>query len=481
MLLYLKISSSLIWINIFLAILIIFFGRKNPKSTLMWVMVLTFLPGIGFIFYLLFGQDMRARKMFELKEEQDQFIKGISFIQWDYINSGRYHYSNVESKRYNDLIQMNLALDESFYTEDNDIKIYNSGEEKFEDLIKDIRNAKKRIDFQYYILKPDNIGLKIIHELEKKLDEGVEVRILYDCLGGRYLRKKHFKTFKEKGGKVAVFFKSIIPFFNIRINYRNHRKIVVIDNKIGYVGGFNIGDEYLGKDKKFGPWRDTHLRMVGTSVLGLKLRFMKDWHYASKEPIGELKSFKIPINTNGKSGVQVLTSGPDTTNPNIKNVIFKMINDAKKEIFIQTPYFIPDDSVMEAIKTAILSGVEVNLMVPSFGDHPLVYWANLSYIGELLKLGANIYHYNNGFLHSKVVIVDDYISTVGSANIDNRSFYLNFEVNAVIYDFDKNKELKDQFYKDIEVSNKYTLEEYNNRTRMTKIKESVSKLFSPIL
>lgn len=419
--------------------------------------------------------------MFKLKEEQDEFIKGISLLQLDYINKGKFNYTNFESKKYNDLIQMNLALDEAFYTEDNEVVIFNDGQEKFDNLIKDIRNAKKRIDFQYYILKPDELGMTIIKELEKKLDEGVEVRLLYDGLGGRKIKRRHLKDFISKGGKVAVFFKSLIPVINIRINYRNHRKIVIIDDEIGYIGGFNIGDEYLGKSKKFGYWRDTHIKINGPAISGLKLRFIKDWYYASKEPLEEFIDFDIPENTKGTSGVQILTSGPDTANPNVKNAIFKMINDAKKDIYIQTPYFIPDDSVMEALKTAILSGIRVHIMIPSFGDHPLVYWANLSYVGELLDFGANIYHYEKGFLHSKVVIIDDYVSTAGSANIDNRSFFLNFEATAIIYDFQKNRELTDQFYIDISNSKKLTKEDYKNRGNMTKIKESVSRLFSPIL
>ncbi len=474
--LLLALGMIVLILNILFSFSLIFIERRDPTTTWAWLLIMIVLPGIGFIIYLMFGQNLSRQKMFKEKTIDDAKKRKILNAMYE---------SNISShdggEKFFDLRKMNFNNSGAKYRINNDIDVYVNGEDKFKQLLQDIRNAKRYIHVEYYIFKKDILGKAIIDELTKKAEEGLEVRLLVDAMGSRKLTKKVLKKYIAAGGKFSLFFPGILPHLNTRINYRNHRKIVVIDNKIGYVGGFNIGDEYLGKDKKFGPWRDTHLRMVGTSVLGLKLRFMKDWHYASKEPIGELKSFKIPINTNGKSGVQVLTSGPDTTNPNIKNVIFKMINDAKKEIFIQTPYFIPDDSVMEAIKTAILSGVEVNLMVPSFGDHPLVYWANLSYIGELLKLGANIYHYNNGFLHSKVVIVDDYISTVGSANIDNRSFYLNFEVNAVIYDFDKNKELKDQFYKDIEVSNKYTLEEYNNRTRMTKIKESVSKLFSPIL
>ncbi|MDO5717988.1 MAG: cardiolipin synthase [Tissierellia bacterium] len=475
-------SKSVWWINILFALLVVFLGRhKNPKSTLMWVMVLTFLPGLGIILYLLLGQDYRKRKMFELKEEQDEFINHIALFQADFISKGKFFFNNEKTKDYYDLIKMNLEVDESFYTHDNEIDIFYWGRDKFESLLNDIENAEKSIDIQYYIFRNDGIGRRIIRALERKAKEGVAVRFLYDGVGGRGLKKKDFSQLIKNGGEVNVFFPGLIRHLNIKLNYRNHRKIIVIDNKIGYVGGFNVGDDYLGLFKNIGPWRDTHLRIRGSGVLGLKFRFLKDWQYASATGLESEEILSGSYNPDGNSGVQIITSGPDTQFENIKNTFFKMITSAKKEVYIQTPYFVPDEAIMDALKTAIISGIDVNIMIPGNPDHPFVYWASLSYLGEILRAGGNVYLYKNGFLHCKAVIIDDYISTVGSANMDIRSFNLNFEVNAVVYDEMVNSSLKNQFKEDIKFSEEMTLEDYDSRGKIVKIKESFSRLLSPIL
>lgn len=477
-----EIIQSVWWVNIILAILVVFLGRnKNPRSTLMWMMVLTMLPGIGFIFFIFLGQDFRKNKMFKLKKEHDKFISDIALFQTDFISTGRIFGENKKILNYYDLIRMNLEIDESFYTQDNSIDIFYWGEDKFDSLLSDIASAEESIDIQYYIFKYDRIGKIIIGLLEEKAKEGVKVRLLYDGVGGRRLKKSYFKNLIKLGGQVEVFFPSIIRALNIKINYRNHRKIVIIDNKIGYVGGFNVGDEYLGLHKKFGKWRDTHLRIEGSGVLGLKFRFLKDWIYASNDQSHEAPKIVGSHNIFGSSGVQILTSGPDTEFENIKNAIFKMIVSAKKEVYIQTPYFVPDESVFEAIRTAVISGVEVNIMIPGNPDHPFVYWASLSYLGQLIKIGAKVHLYKDGFMHCKTVIVDDFISTVGSTNIDIRSFSLNFEVNAIIYDSAVNKSLKDQYLEDVKACKLLTWEEYQARGRLVKLKESFSRLLSPIL
>ncbi|MDO5754945.1 MAG: cardiolipin synthase [Tissierellia bacterium] len=484
--------TNLIWVNILLAIFVVFFDKKSPQSTLMWVMVLYFLPIFGFILYLFFGLDTRKNKLFSLKEYQDRFLKMQSHKQMKKIVNDSYRFEDLESEEYKDLIRMNLIMDESFYTEDNSVTLYNWGEELFEQLFDDLERASKSIDLQSYIFKNDALGKKILEILTRKAKEGVEVRLLVDSLGARYLRKKHLKPLEDAGGKVAMFFKSFFRIINFRINYRNHRKIIIIDNQISYVGGYNIGDEYIGRDKKFGPWRDSHLRITGSGVFGLKIRFTKDWSYASGEDPEFLDEFYIDMATVDTAMVpvdkvthdvamQIITSGPDTSLPNIKNAMFKMIGSARKEIFIQTPYFVPDQSIMEALKTALISGVDVHIMIPSRKDHPFVFWANLNNCGELLKHGAKIYYYNKGFIHSKVLIVDDFLSTVGSANLDNRSFHLNFEVNCVMYDKAMNRRLKEQFYIDVKDSYLLTEELYESRTRKAKALESISRLLSPIL
>ena len=263
----------------------------------------------------------------------------------------------------------------------------------------------------------------MIDLLTKKAREGVKVRILYDEMGSRRIKKRSFNKLIEAGGEVEVFFPSKIPFVNLRINFRNHRKIVIIDGTIAYVGGFNVGDEYLGLDKKFGYWRDTHLRITGDAVHATQIRFILDWNQASnRHDIYYNKEYFPDIPKKGNIPLQIVTSGPDSEWEQIKYGYIKMISSAKKSIYIQTPYFIPDASILDALRIAILSGVDVKIMIPNKPDHMFVYWATLSYIGELLKAGAKVYIYENGFIHAKMIVVDDEAASVGTAKIDVRSF-----------------------------------------------------------
>ncbi|MFU0824353.1 MAG: Cardiolipin synthase [Clostridium sp.] len=348
-------------------------------------------------------------------------------------------------------------------------------------LLNSIEKAQHHIHIIYYVIKNDKIGNKVINALAKKASEGVEVRLLYDAMGCRSLPRHFFNKLKNSGGKVACFFPSLLPLINIRVNYRNHRKIVVVDGREAFVGGFNIGDEYLGKNKRFGYWRDTHIKIIGSAVGSLQQRFLLDWRYASQEKITFDKDYFPQVNSDGKIGIQIVSSGPDSEWEQIKNGYLKMIQSAKKNIYIQTPYFIPDESILEALKIASLSGVDVRIMVPSKPDHPFVYWASLSYIGELLKTGVRSYTYDKGFIHSKVMTVDGNVSSVGTANMDVRSFKLNFEVNAFIYDNNVSKSLEDIFEEDIHDCTEITKNLYAKRSLYIKFKESISRLLSPVL
>jgi len=300
-------------------------------------------------------------------------------------------------------------------------------------------------------------------------------------MGGRTLTRSFLKPLIDAGGEVGIFFPPLVPFVSIRINYRNHRKIAIIDGKEAYLGGFNIGDEYLGKNKKFGYWRDTHIKIVGSAISSLQWRFFLDWRFATKRGVGNCQSYIVDEDVDSHVGIQIVNSGPDSKWPSIKDGYLKMISNAREKIYIQTPYFIPDDSMFEALKTAGLSGVDVRVMIPNKPDHPFVYWAGLSYMGELLHAGVKFYTYEKGFLHSKVFIMDEFVSSVGTANLDIRSFKLNFEVNAFIYDSIINLKLTDQFKKDLDDCKEITLEVYETRSRIVKFKESISRLLSPIL
>ena len=478
---YLLISSNLLWINIILGMVLVFFERRNPTTTWLWLMVLAFLPGVGFILYLFLGQDLSKNKMFKTKELDDDCFRNIAVEQKDAIQNNDFYHKDPNFSRYEDLVKMLLMNSEAYFTQDNKVDLFFTGEEKFQSLIDSIKKAENYVHIQYYIFKSDGIGTKVLDALTEKAKEGVEVKLLVDGMGGRNLSRKSLKALKDAGGEVAIFFPPFVPFISVRINYRNHRKICVIDGKEAYLGGFNIGDEYLGRSKKFGNWQDTHIKITGSAVSSLQWRFFLDWRFASKTELKACQSYLPEVGESNNAGVQIVSSGPDSKWPSVKDGYLKMISNARDKVYIMTPYFIPDDSILEALRVAGLSGVDVRVMIPNKPDHPFVYWASLSYIGELLPAGVRFYTYEKGFLHSKVIIADDFISSVGTANLDIRSFKLNFEVNAFIYDESINIKLTERFHNDLSNCKEITDEVYSNRSNYVKLKESISRLLSPIL
>lgn len=478
---YLILTSSLLWINIILAFLLVIFERKNPTSTWLWIMVLTFIPVLGFVLYLFIGQDLSRQRIFKVKKEEDSYFRNIAIEQKNQINSGEFELENPNINMYKDIIKMHLMNSEAYYTDDNSVDLYFSGEKKFKALLKSIREAKDYIHIEYYIFKNDDIGSTVIDALKEKAKEGVKVRLLIDGMGGRKINKKTRKSIIASGIELAVFFPPFVPWINVRINYRNHRKICIIDGKEAYMGGFNIGDEYIGKSKKFGNWRDTHVKVKGSAISSLQWRFFLDWRFASGEEIQSSQSYLHETDETDKVGMQIVSSGPDSKWPSIKDGYMKMISDAREKLYIETPYFIPDESIFEALRLAGLSGVDVRVMIPNKPDHPFVYWASMSYVGELLEAGVKVYTYENGFLHSKVMIADEFVSSVGTANLDIRSFRLNFEVNSFIYDEDVNKKLTKRFLGDLDLCTEITIENYANRSGYIKFKESFSRLLSPML
>ena len=334
-----------------------------------------------------------------------------------------------------------MKHNDAIYSQNNGVTLFTDGTEKFASLIQDLEGATDHIHLLYYIIRNDNLGTKIANVLIKKAKEGVDVRLLYDDMGSRSLGKKYVRRLEAANIKVGAFFPPKIPKLNFKVNFRNHRKLAIIDGSIGYIGGFNIGDEYLGKSEKFGYWRDTHLKIVGDAVKTMQTRFILDWNQASRDHIGYDDRYFIGRDA-GDVGIQIVSSGPDQDWEQIKYGYIKMIMAAKEYVYIQTPYFIPDESLMDALRIAALSGVKIRIMIPNKPDHMFVYWATLSKVGELLHEGAEIYLYQNGFLHAKTIVVDGKLSSVGTANIDVRSFRLNFEVNAFLYDVDIAKRIR---------------------------------------
>lgn len=468
-------------INILTIIYMVFKEKRSANSIIAWTLILYIAPVVGFVVFLIIGRKINKTNMFGIENAEIKIFEDYSKEVKE-----RIQLKNKNSNLKNlDMIMALEGMDYSPYRDDNEVSTYSDGEMFFNELLKSLSKAKKSINIEFYIFKNDDIGTKILNILEEKAESGVEVRLLYDSVGSRSLNRKVLKNLVDAGGKIGEFFPSWLKFININMNFRNHRKIVVIDNEVGFVGGFNVGDEYLGKNKKFGYWRDTHIKFSGSAVRDLNLRFLADWRYATKENIDLNRVLEIdnecirPANI----GMQILSSGPNFSDRfEIKLAYIKMIQKARDYIYIQSPYLIIDKSIADSLKLAAVSGVDVRIMLPGKGDHPFVYWANLVYAGELLEFGVKIYHYNkNAFLHAKTVVIDDEICSIGTANMDTRSFELNFEVNAFIYSEVISKEQKAEFEKDILKSEELTLEKYKSRGTAVKVKEAVSRLFSDVL
>ena len=467
--------------NIILSGFVVFFERRNPSSTWAWLLVLLFIPVLGFVIYMIFGRNSKREKMFREKEEYDRAVyhRDVDAVQKnreqkEYIREhGQLEYlGNVT-----DLAHLHLNSG-SWMTFNNKIEYFNNGKDKFDALLEDIRNAKQSIHLEYYIWRGDDLGKRLTHELAKKAAEGVEVRVLYDGIGNSLLPKYFFDELHHAGGHTAAF----LPRFIVRLNYRNHRKLAIIDGKIGYIGGFNVGDEYLGITKRYGPWRDTHLRFRGDAVIQMQLRFIKDWNFVTKNHKMQFSDVYFPPQKDC-DGVwtQIVSSGPDTKWKNVRNGYFKMINEADDRIYLTTPYFVPDDGIFEALRVAALSGHDVRIIIPGNPDHFFVYWSSMSYLGQLLEAGVRVYQYERGFIHSKVMTMDGKVSTVGSANMDIRSFELNFEVNAFMYDEGITQLLEEEFKNDLRSCVEITKEWYCRRKWWFKVKEAVARLVSPLL
>lgn len=471
----------LIW-NMLFAVIIVFFERRDPKSVWAWLLLLFFIPVLGFVFYLFLGQNMRKRRMFRLKEVEDHLSEAIR-QQEHQLKMTEPGSQDADIGDFTDLIMYNLETSGAMLTDDNDVDIFVDGNKKFDALIKDLRQAEHFINIQYYIIRNDVLFQRIVEVLADKAAEGVEVRILFDAMGCRSVRHSYWRRLNEMGIQTAEFFPALFRRFQLRMNYRNHRKIVVIDNRVAYLGGFNVGREYINLDDRFGYWRDTHLRIRGTGVLGLQIRFIMDWNYAAGENVLQnemlLEGFEPGVRDRCK--MQIISSGPDNTSEQIRDNYLRLIAKAKKSIYIQTPYFIPDESIFNALRIAVRSGIEVFVMIPCKPDHPFVYWATYSYVGELVMAGAKCYTYNNGFLHSKGMIVDGKALCYGTANMDIRSFALNFEVNTVIYNPEKAAEMERIFREDLKYCTQITRDKYAGRNLRVRLKEQVCRLLSPLL
>jgi Phosphatidylserine/phosphatidylglycerophosphate/cardiolipin synthases and related enzymes len=472
-----SIISAFIIINAVISVTIIILERKQPEKTISWLLIFILFPLVGLILYLFLGRNWKIHKLNE----------GFSPEIQQLINNAK---TKFNCEEYTSLIELLANNNDSPLFISNDINIFMDGTEKFQCLKEELLKAKHHIHLEYYIVKDDDIGNEIKDILIQKALSGVKVRFIMDRVGCIRLKKNYIKELKNAGIDViqySYFLAPILKHINTQINYRNHRKIVVIDGIVGFIGGINIGDEYLGKSK-FGYWRDTHLMIKGDFVLGLQATFFDDFitiKRANKETFfydNDLNDYFIPKETIQKKVMQLVKSGPDSKFPAIQQSILKMITLARDHIYITTPYFIPSISILDSLKVASLSGIDVRILFPGKHDHIMVYYASRTYLAELLKCGVNIYFYNsNSFVHSKTMTIDGKICTVGTANMDIRSYELNYEINSVIYDMEITEKIENRFFEDLKESNKITIENYDNISPFVKAFEAVARIFSSLL
>ena len=455
--------------------------NRNPSTTLSWVLVLVLLPYLGLVFYFFFGQQIRKRWIFRrLKIRELVKIRQVSDSQLKALKNVDDILEPQVLKNLK-LIRLLLKENSSFLSVNNSIDIYHNGGEVYDQLYSDLNSAEHFIHIQYYLFEEGDVANRIQAILLDRLEQRVEVNLMVDGIGSRSLSNEYIETLKTAGAEVFVFRPVRFPGLTSKINYRNHRKIVVIDGAIGYTGGINIADKYIYGDGELGFWRDTHIRIIGDAVKMLEAVFLVDRYFVTDEFDKNPAKFFPSINFQGDKYVQIANSGPESSTQNILNAYFTAISSAQKSICITTPYFVPNESLLIALKTAAAGGVDVQLVLPGRIDSKLVQYSSRSYIQELLRANIKVYFYEAGFIHAKVMLVDDHLSVVGSANFDYRSFYHNFEISALIYDADDNKKLRVQFEKDKRNSRRIKLAQWQKRSSGDKIKESVSRLLSPLI
>ena len=469
-----------------LVCLLIIYDTNTSTKALAYLLLVIFLPVAGIIFYFSFGINHRKRKIYNKK-----FIRDDNLAKKLDENILQYSKQNFEAagasmQNYKELAYMLVKDSKSALTANNTVKLLVNGENKFPEVLRILETAKNHIHIEYYIYEDDEIGKAIEQVLIRKAREGIVVRFIYDDFGSRSIRSKLVHRLKAGGVNVFPFYKMTFLALGGRLNYRNHRKIIVVDGRIAFVGGINVSDKYINKPniKKKLFWRDTHLLIEGPGVYHLQYLFLCDWNFCAGDTLEpdeqffpQLSSFAIK----GNKIVQIAGSGPDSDTPAILFSLLQAINLASEEILISTPYFIPGESILDALIVASLGGVSVKLLIPGISDSVIVNAAARSYYGDLLRAGVEIYEYKKGFVHAKTMVTARKMAIVGTANMDARSFELNFEVNAIVYNEELATELTDVFYEDIKDSDKINLEKWNARAGYKQLIEKAARLVSPLL
>lgn len=454
-------------LSIITVILVILGENRNPVKSLAWVTVLILLPAVGLILYIFFGRNIKNKRMISRRNKRRLLKIG---------NAPKKRIPANLSPEYKSIAKLAQATLGSSFFPGNEVEIYSTGTAKFDALARDLRSARKFINLQYYIFQDDELGREIASILMERARAGVKVRVIYDHVGSFSVSSDFFKRLKAAGVEAYPFFKvAFIPFAS-RVNWRNHRKIVIIDGEIGYIGGMNIANRYLDGGK-FPLWRDCHLRVEGPAISTLQYSFALDWSFMRNEILDQ----ECSAEPRGAIGIQSITGGPMSQWNSIAHVFMRAIIGAKKRIFLQTPYFLPPESLLKALQNSALAGIDVRIMIPRKSDSWMLGYSSRSYIAECLRSGIKIYFFEPGMLHSKVLIIDDDLASVGSTNFDFRSFEHNFEANLLLYSAETNERLRAIFQTDQNMSTRIFPDEWKKRPAIHRALESAVRLLAPIL
>lgn len=473
---------------VFVVCMRIIYDTRSISKTLAYLLLTIFVPIVGIIFYFSFGINYRKRKLYNKKISSDEQLKNqliLKSYESSYSSLNMNHRFSLEKNLSMIRLLSNRRMENEIVLLNNQVRVIQNGEELFPDILQSLKKARHHIHLEYYIYENDNTGNELKELLIKKAKEGVEVRFIYDDFGSRGIRKNIVRELAANGVKVFPFNKVKLVALANRLNYRNHRKILIVDGETSFIGGINISDRYNNEyiEKNGGYWRDTHLKIEGQSTSALQEIFLADWNFCSNETVPPVKEYfpLIPITAPYPKFVQIIASGPDSELPSILYSVIHAISKAEKEILLTTPYYIPESSLQEMLIIAALSGVDVRLLVPGKSDTGIVDFAAQSYFTNLLKAGVRVYTYQKGMIHSKTFVIDRRIASVGSANMDLRSFDLNFEVSSIIYDEDTAEELAEVFEQDLQFAQEINAEEWKKRPRWKKMTEKIIRLVSPFL
>lgn len=459
---------ALYFASVLSVIVVILSENRNPVKSLAWVTVLLVVPGVGLVLYFFFGRSIRRKRIISRKNQR----KLKRHEAWGATPGVRRITLSPTSVQQ---IKLGTALTGAMFYEGNEIESFNRGTDKMQRFIEDIDNAEHYILIEYYIIQDDNVGRRFRDALVRAANRGVRIRLIYDHVGSFSAKRSYWKSLKEAGIEVYPFFKVVFPLLGTRINWRNHRKVAVIDGKIGYIGGMNIADRYMKPE-----WRDLHLRVKGPAVSAMQYNFAVDWNFMGQPVIEEWGKAEY-VEKEDPIGIQMITSGPTGHWPNLAMVFQKAIASARKRVYIMTPYFLPDESLLRTLQTAALSHVDVRVLIPFTPDSIIMRHASFSYITPCIKSGVKVFLYKHGMMHSKAVIIDDEMVTVGSTNFDFRSFEHNFEANLFIYSRSFNEQMVQEFRNACKDAVKVDPIEWKHRPMKARVIESTVRLLAPVL